>query len=304
MDPKLETIDPKDFKAGLVAIVGAPNAGKSTLLNQLLGQKISITSPKPQTTRNRILGVLDQPKAQLIFLDTPGIHRAGKALNVRIVDVALGTLADADVVLVMMDAAVPNTEAETYLIEKLKGHPRPAVLALNKIDLIAKPKLLGLIEHWSQAHAFEAIVPISAEKNIQLDRLVAAMVALLPQSPPLYPPGSLTDLSERFIAGEMIREKVFRLTGEEVPYAAAVTIDDYKEEKGGRLVKIFATIHVERDSQKAILIGKGGAKLKEIGEAARKEIERMVGSQVFLQLFVRVQKNWSRDPKALQRFGY
>lgn len=292
------------MRSGFVAIVGAPNAGKSTLLNQLLGQKISITSPKPQTTRNRILGVLDQPKAQLIFLDTPGIHRAGKALNVRIVDVALGTLADADVVLVMMDAAVPNTEAETYLIEKLKGHPRPAVLALNKIDLIAKPKLLGLIEHWSQAHAFEAIVPISAEKNIQLDRLVAAMVALLPQSPPLYPPGSLTDLSERFIAGEMIREKVFRLTGEEVPYAAAVTIDDYKEEKGGRLVKIFATIHVERDSQKAILIGKGGAKLREIGEAARKEIERMVGSQVFLQLFVRVQKNWSRDPKALQRFGY
>ncbi|MBI5551967.1 MAG: GTPase Era [Desulfobacterales bacterium] len=304
MDPKPQTTDPKDFKAGLVAIVGAPNAGKSTLLNQLLGQKISITSPKPQTTRNRILGVLDQPKAQLIFLDTPGIHRAGKALNVRIVDVALGTLADADVVLVMMDAAVPNTEAETYLIEKLKGHPRPAVLALNKIDLIAKPKLLGLIEQWSQAHAFEAIVPISAEKNIQLDRLIAAMVALLPQSPPLYPPGSLTDLSERFIAGEMIREKVFRLTGEEVPYAAAVTIDDYKEAKGGRLVKIYATIHVERDSQKAILIGKGGAKLKEIGEAARKEIERMVGSQVFLQLFVRVQKNWSRDTKALQRFGY
>jgi GTP-binding protein Era len=304
MDPKPETTDYKDFRAGLVAIVGAPNAGKSTLLNQILGQKISITSPKPQTTRNRILGVLDQPKAQLIFLDTPGIHRAGKALNVRIVDVALATLADADVVLVMMDAAAPNTDAEAYLIEKLKSHPRPAVMALNKIDLIAKPKLLGLIEHWSQAHAFEAIVPISAEKNIQVDRLIAAMVDLLPQSPPLYPPGSLTDLSERFLAGEMIREKVFRLTGEEVPYAAAVTIDDYKEEKGGRLVKIFATIHVERDSQKAIIIGKGGAKLKEIGEAARKEIERMVAGQVFLQLFVRVQKNWSRDTKALQRFGY
>jgi GTP-binding protein Era len=304
MDPTPETNPHSDFKAGLVAIVGAPNAGKSTLLNQVLGQKISITSPKPQTTRNRILGVLDQPKAQLIFLDTPGIHRAGKPLNVRIVDVALGTLADADIILVMMDAAAPNTEAETYLIEKLKNHPQPAVLALNKIDLIEKPKLLGLIDQWSRVHAFEAIVPISAEKNIQVDRLVAAMVELLPQGPPLYPPGSLTDLSERFIAGEMIREKVFRLTGEEVPYAAAVTIDDYKEEKGGRLVKIFATIHVERDSQKAIIIGKGGAKLKEIGEAARKEIERMVGSRVFLQLFVRVQKNWSRDAKALQRFGY
>ncbi len=304
MDPKTETNIPDDFKAGLVAIVGAPNAGKSTLLNQMLGQKISITSQKPQTTRNRILGVLDQPGAQLIFLDTPGIHRAGKPLNVRIVDVAISTLADADVVLVMMDAAAPNTDAEAYLIEKLKSHPRPAVLALNKIDLIEKPKLLGLIDQWSQAHAFEAIVPISAEKNIQVDRLIQAMVDLLPQSPPLYPPGSLTDLSERFIAGEMIREKVFRLTGEEVPYAVAVTIDDYKEEKEGRLVKIFATIHVERDSQKAIVIGRGGAKLKEIGEAARKEIERMVGCQVYLKLFVRVQKNWSKDPKALQRFGY
>jgi len=304
MDPKPEATDFKDFKAGLVAIVGAPNAGKSTLLNQLLGQKISITSPKPQTTRNRILGVLDRPQAQLIFLDTPGVHRAGKALNVRIVDVALGALADADLVLVMMDAAISNSDAETYLIEKLKSRRTRSILALNKIDLIPKTKLLGLIERWSQVHAFEAIVPISAEKGIQLQELVDAMVKMLPAGPPLYPPGSLTDLSERFIAGEMIREKVFRLTGEEVPYAAAVTIDDYKEAKGGRLVKIFATIHVERDSQKAILIGKGGAKLKEIGEASRKEIERMVGCQVFLQLFVRVQKNWSRDTKALQRFGY
>jgi GTPase len=304
MDQNQKMNNGSDFKAGLVAIVGAPNAGKSTLLNQLLGQKISITSPKPQTTRNRILGVLDQPKAQLIFLDTPGVHRAGKALNVRIVDVALATLADADLILVMMDAAAPNSEAETYLIEKLKSHPTPAVLALNKIDLIPKPRLLGLIDQWSHVHAFEAIVPISAEKGTQLEQLIEAMVKVLPVGPPLYPPGHLTDLSERFIAGELIREKVFRLTGEEVPYAAAVTIDDYKEAKGGRLVKIYATIHVERDSQKAILIGKGGAKLKEIGEAARKEIERMVGCQVFLQLFVRVQKNWSRDEKALRRFGY
>ncbi|MBI5064444.1 MAG: GTPase Era, partial [Desulfatitalea sp.] len=259
MDPKPETNDHKDFKAGLVAIVGAPNAGKSTLLNQLLGQKISITSPKPQTTRNRILGVLDRPKAQLIFLDTPGVHRAGKALNVRIVDVALATLADADLVLVMMDAAAPNSEAEAYLIEKLKSRRTLSILALNKIDLIPKTKLLGLIDQWSKVHAFEAIVPISAEKGIQLEALVEAMVKVLPAGPPLYPPGSLTDLSERFLAGEMIREKVFRLTGEEVPYAAAVTIDDYKEAKGGRLGKIHASIHVERDSQKAILIGKGGA---------------------------------------------
>lgn len=294
----------KDFKSGLVAIVGAPNTGKSTLLNFMLGQKISITSKKPQTTRNRILGVLDRPKAQLIFLDTPGVHRAGKLLNVRIVDVALSTLADADLVLVMMDASSPRSDAENYLIEALKAHPTRAVLALNKIDLIPKPNLLGLIAQWSEAYAFEAVVPISALKGTQVEALIDAMIAVLPNGPPLYPPGSLTDLSERFIAAEMIREKVFRLTGEEVPYAAAVTIDSFSEEKNGRLVKIQATIHVERDSQKAIVIGKGGRKLKEIGEAARLEIERMVGCQVYLSLFVRVQKNWSRDAKALQRFGY
>lgn len=294
----------KDFKAGMVAIVGAPNAGKSTLLNHMLGQKISITSKKPQTTRNRILGVLDRPKAQLIFLDTPGVHRAGKLLNVRIVDMALATIADADLVLVVTDAAKPNTDAENYLVEKLKARKAPTILALNKIDLVSKGELLGIIDQWARTHAFEAVVPVSAAKGTQVATLIDEMVKTLPAGPPLYPPGSLTDLSERFIAGEMIREKVFRLTGEEVPYAAAVTIDEFKEEKQGRLVRISATIHVERDSQKAIVIGKGGRKLKEIGEAARKEIERMVGCQVFLQLFVRVQKNWSRDAKAIERFGY
>jgi GTP-binding protein Era len=304
MKPNQLSEEYKDFRSGMVAIVGAPNTGKSTLLNFMLGQKISITSKKPQTTRNRILGVLDRPKAQLIFLDTPGVHRAGKLLNVRIVDVALSTLADADLVLVMLDASRPSHDAENYLIEALKAHPTPAILALNKIDLIPKPNLLSLIAQWSQAHAFEAVVPVSALKGTQVEALIDAMIAVLPNGPPLYPPGSLTDLSERFIAGEMIREKVFRLTGEEVPYAAAVTIDSFSEEKNGRLVNIQATIHVERNSQKAIVIGKGGRKLKEIGEAARLEIERMVGCQVYLSLFVRVQKNWSRDAKALQRFGY
>jgi GTPase len=290
------------FKAGLVAIIGPPNAGKSTLLNFMLGQKISITSNKPQTTRNRILGVLDRPGAQLIFLDTPGVHRAGKLLNRRIVDVALATLADADLVVVMMDAASTQSEAETYLMEKLKEHGTRAILVLNKIDLIPKTRLLELIARWSAAHAFEAVVPISALKGTQVDVLIETMLLALPNGPPLYPPGSLTDMSERFIAGEMIREKVIRLTGEELPYAAAVTIDDFKE--GKTVVTIHATIHLERDSQKAMVIGKGGRKLKEIGEAARIDIERMIGNKVYLNLFVRVQKNWSRDAKALQRFGY
>ncbi|WP_054029210.1 GTPase Era [Desulfatitalea tepidiphila] len=304
MNPTTSPDSYDNFKSGFVAIVGAPNAGKSTLLNRMLGQKIAITSKKPQTTRNRILGVLDRPQAQLIFLDTPGIHRAEKLLNVRIVDVALAALADADVALVMLDVATPNSDAEAYLIEKLGTVATPTVLALNKIDLIAKPELLAVIDHWSKSHAFQAIVPISAEKGDQVDALIDTLVRLMPAGPPFYPPGSLTDMSERFIAAEMIREKAFRLTGEEVPYAVAVTIDAFKEEKNGRLIAIDATLHVERDSQKGILIGKGGRKLKEIGEAARKEIERMVGAQVFLKLFVRVQKNWSRDAKALERFGY
>jgi GTP-binding protein Era len=293
-----------DFKSGFVAIVGAPNAGKSTLLNRVLGQKISITSKKPQTTRNRILGVLDRPTVQMVFLDTPGIHRAGKPLNVRIVDVALAALADVDVILVMVDASAPDVDAEQYLLQKLKAQKTPAVLALNKIDRVEKTALLTQIDSWSKRLDFKAVVPISATQGHQVDVLVQAMETALPSGPPLYPPGCLTDMPERFIAGEMIREKAFRLTGEEIPYAVAVTVDAFTEEKGGKLIKIQASIHVERNSQKSIVIGKGGKKLKEIGQAARQEIERMVGTKVFLKLFVRVQKNWSKDTKALRRFGY
>lgn len=294
----------RDFRSGMVAIVGAPNAGKSTLLNRILGQKISITSKKPQTTRNRILGILDRPNSQLIFLDTPGVHQASNPLNVRIVEVALSTLADADLVLLMVDASDPAIEADNYLIKKIKGRNPRTLLALNKIDLIPKPKLLNMMEHWSKAYAFEAMIPISAAKGTQVDDLLAAMETCLPQGPPFFPPGQLTDLSERFIAAEMIREKAFRLTGQEIPYAIAVTVDEFKEENSGRLIRIHATIHVERDSQKGIVIGNQGKKLKQIGEAAREEIQRMVGTKVFLKLFVRVQKNWSKDTKALRRFGY
>ena len=296
--------DYKDFKSGFVAILGAPNAGKSTLLNRMLGQKISITSKKPQTTRNRILGVVDRPGAQLIFLDTPGVHRASKPLNVRIVDVALAALADVDLILVMADMTAPDSDAEQYMLKKLELHRVPAVLALNKIDKIEKSQLLTRIDKWSRKYGFEAIVPVSALHGHQVDDLLNAMEKVLPQGPPLYPPGSLTDMTERFIAAEMIREKAFRLTGDEIPYAVAVTIDEFKEEKKGKLVRIQATIHVERDSQKGMVIGKGGKKLKEIGQSARAEIERMVGTKVFLKLFVRVQKNWSKDTKALRRFGY
>ena len=292
------------FKSGFVAILGAPNVGKSTLLNRFLGQKISITSKKPQTTRNRILGILHRESAQLVFVDTPGVHKSKQPLNVRIVDVALGTLADVDLILLVADASAPDPESEKMLIKALQNTQTKAVLALNKIDLVKKPALLSQMETWHHTHPFEAVIPISARQGTQVDTLVTTMEEALPGGPPLFPEDSLTDMPERFIAAEMIREKAFRLTGQEIPYAVAVTVDRFDEKKGGALIAIDATIHVERDSQKGILIGKKGSKLKQIGEDARKEIERLVGAKVFLKLFVRVQKNWSRDTRALERFGY
>lgn len=293
-----------DFKSGFVAIVGAPNAGKSTLLNRLLGEKISITSRKPQTTRNRILGVVHRSSSQLVFIDTPGVHRAKDELNVRIVDAALSALGDVDVILILIDVANSDTDSENYLVKKLKKQKRPVILALNKIDLVKKPVLLEIIDKCSKKYTVESIVPISAKHGDQVDELLGAMEALLPQGPAFFPEDTLTDLPERFIAAEMIREKVFRLTGQEIPYSTAVTVDSFAEKKGGGLVIINATIHVERDSQKGIVIGKKGSKLKKIGEDSRKEIERMIGTKVFLKLFVRVQKNWSKDTKAIRRFGY
>ncbi len=293
-----------DFKSGFVAIVGAPNVGKSTLLNQVLGEKISITSKKPQTTRNRILGVVHRPSSQLVFIDTPGIHKAKRPLNVRIVDAALSAIGDVDIILVIVDVANPDPESEAFLVEKLRKRKRPVVLVLNKIDLIKKPMLLMLIDKWANEYPFESIVPVSAILGDQIEELLETMEDLLPKGPLYYPEETLTDLPERFIAAEMIREKVFRLTGHEIPYSTAVSVDSFSEEKKGALVKIHATIHVERASQKGIIIGKNGSKLKMIGTEARKEIERMVGTKVFLKLFVRVHKNWSKDTKALRRFGY
>lgn len=301
----VKTTDPEPaFKSGFVAIVGAPNAGKSTLLNRLLSQKISITSKKPQTTRNRILGVTHRTGSQIVFFDTPGIHRARNPLHTRIVDAALSTLSEVDLILMVVDAKTPDEPSERLLLNALARQRLPALLALNKIDQVQRPVLLSQIERWSGAFPFTAVVPISAKTGEQIERLMTAMEAAVPAGPPFFPPDSLTDLPVRFIAAEMIREKAFRLTGQEIPYAVAVTIDSFKEEKEGALIRIHATLHVERDSQKGIVIGKRGAKLKQIGEAARKEIETMLGVNIFLTLFVRVQKNWTRDTKALRKFGY
>jgi GTP-binding protein Era len=293
-----------DFKSGYVVIAGAPNAGKSTLLNRILGEKISITSKKPQTTRNRILGVLHRSNTQMVFFDTPGVFRANDILNVRIVDTALSAVADADLVLVVIDAAHPEPRAEGYLVDQLQKQTKPVVLALNKIDLVEKSVLLEIIAKWSVAYSFNEVVPISAKEGIQVEELVEAMSKMLPFGPPYFPEETLTDVSQRFIAAELIREQVFRLTGEEIPYATAVTVDSFKEQKRGDLVRIEATIHLERDSQKGIVIGKKGGKLKQIGKKSREQIEHMLGTRVYLKLFVRVQKNWRKDTKAIRRFGY
>ena len=301
---KLKNSGPKNFRSGFAAIIGAPNVGKSTLLNRILGEKISITSKKPQTTRNRILGIHHRPSSQIIFVDTPGMHKPKGKLNEIIVETAVSTMADVDIILIVVDLSGYDKESEEFVVKKLKKENRPVLLALNKTDLVKGEKVLRLIDKWSRIYPFKSILPVSAKHGTQVDELLAVMEQLLPEGPPLFPEESLTDQPERFIVAEMIREKVFRLTGQEIPYSTAVTIDTFSEEKKGALVKIEAVIHVERNSQKGMVIGKKGSKLKQIGQDARKEIERMLQTKVFLKLFVRVQKNWSSDTKALRKLGY
>lgn len=291
-----------EFKSGFIAIAGAPNAGKSTLLNRILGEKISITSRKPQTTRNRILGVCHRPGAQLVFIDTPGVHKTEKVLNVRIVEEALTAIGDVDAIVLVVDVYSPDDISEGFIVEKLEKQKKPVILVLNKIDLVEKQKLLAIIGHWSKVYAFREIIPVSAKHGDQVDFLLDSLEKLMPEGPPYYPEDTLTDVPERFIAAEMIREKVFRLTGQEIPYSTAVVVDMFEDKS--KCVEIHATINVERDSQKGMVIGRKGSKLKAIGEESRKDIERMLGTKVFLKLFVRVQKNWSKDTRSLRRFGY
>jgi GTP-binding protein Era len=292
------------FKSGFVAIIGAPNVGKSTLLNQILGQKIAITSDKPQTTRHRIMGVAHKPGAQLVFLDTPGIHQARGPLNLRMVEVALRAIEEVDLVLFMVDATHPNSASDDVILESLKKRDLPVILVINKVDLVQKRELLPMIESRNKAYPFRGIVPISALQGTQVDALMKEMVQVLPEGPRYFPEDSITDVPERFVAAEIIREKVFRLTGEEIPYSVAVTVESFKERPKKNLVEIQATIHVEKESQKPIIIGRGGEMLKKIGQRARQEIELMVGQKVLLKLWVRVQKKWTRDLKTIKEFGY
>jgi len=295
---------PAGFRSGFVSLIGRPNVGKSTLLNLLLGQKIAIISPKPQTTRNRILGIKNLPAGQIIFLDTPGIHRSGNLLNQSMVRTALATLQEVDVVCLLIEANSPNHEENDWILENLQKVRKPLFLAINKIDLIPKGNLLPIMERFSQKRPFEQIIPISAVLGDGVELLVRELLKILPEGPRFFPEDMVTDLPERFLAAELIREKVFHLTREEIPYATAVAIEEFKEREEKNLVVIRATIQVERETQKGILIGEKGKRLKEIGQLAREEMEALLGVRVFLELWVKVEKNWRDDPLALRRLGF
>jgi GTP-binding protein Era len=294
------------MKSGFVAIIGAPNVGKSTFLNQALGFKLAITSDKPQTTRHRLLGVHNLPEAQIVFLDTPGIHTAKSALNRRMVATAEETLNEVDAVLFMAEITAKGMERAQALAPRLAKVNAPVILALNKIDLLPKKEaLLPLLARAAQWGDWKALVPISAQNGDGVDELLAELTEVLPEGPPLFDPEVITDLPLRFLAAELIREKVFRLTGQEVPYSTAVTVDQYLEpEDEDRPVAITATIHVERDGHKGIIIGKGGAMIKKIGTQARMDLEKLVGGPVFLDLLVRVEPKWSRQEQGLKKMGY
>ena len=293
------------FKSGFVAIIGAPNVGKSTLLNAILGEKISIVSRKPQTTRNVIRGVKNLKDCQIIFLDTPGLHRAKGLLNEFMVKQALSALSDCDCVLCLIDAKRPGGQGgEGFLIENLKRLKCPVFLVVNKVDLVEKRTLLPLMEKYSGLFPFKEVVPVSALKGDGIELLVDILSKNMPSGPRYFPEDIITDQPERFIASEIIREKIFTLTKEEIPYSVAVAVEEFKERPQKNLIYISAVINVEKDSQKAILIGKGGGMLKSIGTYAREDIERLLGAKVFLKLFVRVKKDWTRDERALREFGY
>lgn len=291
-----------EVKSGIVALIGPPNVGKSTLLNSLLGQKISIVSPKPQTTRNRIVGVVNDPEYQLVLLDTPGIHQARDPLNIEMVKIALTTLAEVDAVVFMVDVTMPLPGKTPP--EYLPKEGQPVVLVINKIDTVSKEKLLPVITAYQGLYPFTAVIPLSALTNDGTDLLVAELCRLLPVGPRLYPEEIPTDATERFIVAEMIREKIFLKARDEVPYSTAVTVESFKEDELKGLTTIHATIVVEKDSQKGIIIGKGGAMLKAIGQAARKDIEELLGRKTMLKLWVRVEKNWTKNPRMLKEFGF
>jgi GTP-binding protein Era len=292
-------------KAGVVSLVGRPNAGKSTLLNRFAGQKLAIVSDKPQTTRHRIQAIRNAPgEHQIVFIDTPGIHKPVHRMNRRMVDLALDTLREVDVVVLIVDATERPGKGDAFVVGLLGRSGAPAIAALNKIDLVHKPRVLPLIQHYAQAHAFRAIVPISAATGDGVDSLEREIVAALPEGEPLYPDDYLTDQTERTLAAELIREKVLHHTHDELPYSTAVLIEQFEEPApGSQLTKIYASILVDHDSQKPIVVGKGGAMIKRVGTEARHDLEELLGTRVYLDLHVKVREDWRDNQRLLDELG-
>ncbi|WP_047809892.1 MULTISPECIES: GTPase Era [Desulfosporosinus] len=296
------SITSKEFRSGFVSVIGRPNAGKSTLLNHLLGQKVLIMSDKPQTTRNRIQCILTEERGQIVFLDTPGIHKPKHKLGEYMVGAAKESMREVDAILYMVDLSSEFGSGEEYIIEMLKHTKTPVVLVLNKVDLLDKEQLLQKIQQFSSLAEFKAIVPISAKTGENTDELLKVIFNLLPKGPMYYPEDEVTDQPERFIMAELIREKVLQLTRDEIPHSIAVVIEEVHEKK--TLVKIRGLIVVERESQKGIIIGAKGKQLKEIGSLARQDIEALLGSPVFLELWVKVKKDWRNRVDSLRNYGY
>jgi len=303
VDKEAETAgQEKKRRAGFVAIVGRPNAGKSTLLNRFVGQKVAIVTSKPQTTRNRIQGIVTQPQGQVVFIDTPGVHEANSALNRQMMREVAAALEGIDVLLLMVDAIWALPHEDTLLLEKAKRFEGKTILALNKIDRIPKPKLLPLMDAFSKAFPFAALMPISALRGDGCEELLEEVFKNLPEGEPFFPEDQITDQPERFLAGEIIREKAIQLTYHEVPHALAVIVDKFEETP--KLLRIEVTMHVERDSQKKILIGHKGDMLKRIGTQARKELESLLGTKIYLGLFVKVMPNWRENPMQVRELNW
>jgi len=289
------------FKSGFVGIIGPPNVGKSTLLNALIGEKVSIVTPKPQTTRHRILGIKNLPSAQIIFIDTPGIHRARKKFNLHLVQSAQAAFQESDIIMVMVDAIESESSEDfDYILPQLKEINKPVFLLINKIDLIEKPTLLTLIDTYRKLFSFAEIIPISALKGEGIPELEKCLLNYLPEGPKYFPEELFTNQTERFMVSEIIREKIFLLLHQEIPYSVAVEIEEFKEIKPG-VTLIRANIWVEKPSQKGILIGKEGSMLKKIGKISREEIEKLLSTKVYLELWVTVKKNWTQKEPSIKR---
>lgn len=293
------------FKSGFISIIGRPNVGKSTLLNRVIGQKIAIMSDKPQTTRNKVQGVLTNPESQMIFIDTPGIHKPKHKLGEFMLKTAKNTLREVDLIMFMVNAEQELGKGDEFIMELLEGTKTPVFLVINKIDQVHPDSLLSIIEGYKERFEFAEIVPISALQGNNVESLLATIEKYLPEGPQYYPADQVTDHPERFIISELIREKVLHLTREEIPHSIAVVIDKIKpDEEKENMIRVQATIMVERDSQKGIVIGKRGALLKEVGTRARKDIEMLLGSKVYLELWVKVQKDWRNKSTQLRDFGF